>query len=326
MKVRSDREAERATDELGLHARLQSTEPKAASAQYARIDEAAADDEGFVLPRHGTGRELLALVLPHAEEVAMLVDLADEDDVRLSFFLLHRAEEKFGARENTGGLALSEDTARGLPKSSFLRDTLNENDDRLRTFVAQHDSFSFPRSRVPGCRCTIAKRERVVNGFAKNVHFLLHILGIFPVLYFFHMKQKERYGFTLIELLVVIGIIGLLASLSVVALASVQKKGRDAKRHSDTATITKALELYRVRNELYPANGGICLTGTDAISNLLRTDFLTVPPDPVTTTSTTATPASGATPHCYWYASPDSATFSLQYYVEATGETLTRTP
>jgi hypothetical protein len=59
---------------------------------------------------------------------------------------------------------------------------------------------------------------------------------------------------------------------------------------------------------------------------LLRTDFLTVPPDPVTLTSTTATPASGATPHCYWYTATDIANFSLQYFVEATEETLTRTP
>lgn len=136
----------------------------------------------------------------------------------------------------------------------------------------------------------------------------------------------RKNGFTLIELLVVIAIIGMLSTLSIVSLVTVRQKGRDAKRHADTSTITKALELYRVKNELYPSSTGVCLTGTDAVSQLLNTNYLNVPPDPSTGTSATATPASGAEPHCYYYASDTGAAYTLQYYVEADSATVTRTP
>jgi len=64
------------------------------------------------------------------------------------------------------------------------------------------------------------------------------------------MKKK---GFTLIELLVVIAIIGLLSTLSVVALNSARQKSRDAKRVADIKQIQTALELYYNDNNSYPA-------------------------------------------------------------------------
>ena len=69
------------------------------------------------------------------------------------------------------------------------------------------------------------------------------------------MKQK---GFTLIELLVVISIIGLLASVVLVALNSSRSKGRDAKRVADVHQISIALEEYIQDNPsgLYPQAGG----------------------------------------------------------------------
>ena len=75
-------------------------------------------------------------------------------------------------------------------------------------------------------------------------------------------KQKElvrlsisQGGFTLIELLVVIAVIGLLASVVLVALNGARLKARDAKRIADLSQISKALELYYNTNNSYPPNG-----------------------------------------------------------------------
>jgi len=71
------------------------------------------------------------------------------------------------------------------------------------------------------------------------------------------LKQKEQQtGFTLIELLVVVSIIGLLASVLLVAVNKTRIKARDAKRVADIAQIQKALELYYDDNGQYPPSGG----------------------------------------------------------------------
>jgi type II secretion system protein G len=72
--------------------------------------------------------------------------------------------------------------------------------------------------------------------------------------------MKNKKGFTLIELLVVIAIIGLLATLSVVALNNARQKSRDAKRVSDIKQLQTALELYFVDNNSYPVRAASGLT------------------------------------------------------------------
>jgi len=56
--------------------------------------------------------------------------------------------------------------------------------------------------------------------------------------------------------LVVIAIIGLLATLAVVAFGSARAKARDAKRKADIALIQKALDIYFDEQGMYPASGG----------------------------------------------------------------------
>jgi type II secretion system protein G len=65
-------------------------------------------------------------------------------------------------------------------------------------------------------------------------------------------EQKLQTGFTLIELLVVISIIGLLASVVLVALNSSRVKARDTKRKADLKQLTTALNLYYDQNNTFP--------------------------------------------------------------------------
>jgi len=86
------------------------------------------------------------------------------------------------------------------------------------------------------------------------------------------MKNNKK-GFTLIELLVVISIIGLLSTISVVALNGARQKGRDAKRVGDIRQIQTALELYFNDNNAYPISTSIVL-GTAATAKTICTDGL----------------------------------------------------
>ena len=52
----------------------------------------------------------------------------------------------------------------------------------------------------------------------------------------------NKKGFTLIEILIVVGLIGLLGTLSAIAIGSARSKMRDAKRLSDVRMLQSALE------------------------------------------------------------------------------------
>ena len=77
-------------------------------------------------------------------------------------------------------------------------------------------------------------------------------------------KFQDTRGFTLVELLVAVGIIGVLASVSVVSVNSVRQKGRDAKRVQEAKQIQTALETFYASNNSYPlgaANGALINLG-----------------------------------------------------------------
>ena len=82
--------------------------------------------------------------------------------------------------------------------------------------------------------------------------------------------MHKKKGFTLIELLVVIAIIGLLATISVVALNNARARARDARRVADIKQIQTALELYLNNFGEYPSavtSGGQISSGTVVFMN-----------------------------------------------------------
>lgn len=80
----------------------------------------------------------------------------------------------------------------------------------------------------------------------------------------FNVKSNSKKGFTLIELLVVIAIIGLLATISIIALNSARMKARDTRRLADIKAITTALDLYFDDHNYYPPNTEKEVNGCDS--------------------------------------------------------------
>lgn len=65
------------------------------------------------------------------------------------------------------------------------------------------------------------------------------------------IKNKNR-AFTLVELIISIAIIGVILSLSMIAISDIRLKARDAERLSDIRQIQTALELYKRDEGYYP--------------------------------------------------------------------------
>lgn len=67
------------------------------------------------------------------------------------------------------------------------------------------------------------------------------------------ISQAKQKGFTIIELLIVIVVIGILATITAVALGGANERARDAKRESDVKSLQTALEAYyTIGNSQYP--------------------------------------------------------------------------
>ncbi len=106
-----------------------------------------------------------------------------------------------------------------------------------------------------------------------------------------NLRERKLHGFTLIELLVVIAIIGILATVSIVALNNARAKSRDAKRLADVKNIQTALAMYYTDKGQYPmtliSGQALYSTSLDASSNVVTTTYISNIP-------TIPTPADGA--------------------------------
>src|SRR5574344_2071201 len=116
--------------------------------------------------------------------------------------------------------------------------------------------------------------------------------------------MNKKKGFTLIELLVVVAIIGLLSTLSIVALNSARAKSRDARRVSDVKQIQTALELYYNDFGQYPASS------SDLVPN-----YMGMVPTPPTPTNDGGCDA-GVTTYAYT-ADSNNRSYSLVYCLGA---------
>ena len=132
--------------------------------------------------------------------------------------------------------------------------------------------------------------------------------------------NKQKQGFTLIELLVVIAIIGLLSTLSILALNTARARARDAKRVADVKQVQTALEMYYNDVGDYPATA---TTGSPIYSS--SGTYIRAVPAPPTPVDGSACPA--VQPD-YTYAYSGSgqagtASYTIEYCLGATVNTIT---
>lgn len=90
------------------------------------------------------------------------------------------------------------------------------------------------------------------------------------------MVNKQK-GFTLVELLVVVAIISLLVTVSLVVMASVRAKARDARRENDIRDIALAMEMAHSDDQKYPQSAAL----PTSIVSSRQTYLLNVPHDPL---------------------------------------------
>ena len=92
--------------------------------------------------------------------------------------------------------------------------------------------------------------------------------------------NKQKPAFTLIELLVVIAIIGLLSTISIVALNQARSKARDARRVADMHQLVTAINMYLNQYGEYPPIVDVDAVGLDYspdnvfMHNLVTAGFL----------------------------------------------------
>ena len=128
------------------------------------------------------------------------------------------------------------------------------------------------------------------------------------------MKMNKK-GFTLIELLVVIAIIGLLSTLSILALNTARARSRDARRVADIKQIQTALEMYFNDAGIYPANAGVA--NNSPITYASSTYLAAVPVPPTPTNDGTCPTLSGVA-NLYTYVQTDSGlSYTLKYCLGA---------
>jgi prepilin-type N-terminal cleavage/methylation domain-containing protein len=140
-------------------------------------------------------------------------------------------------------------------------------------------------------------------------------------------SYSTHSGFTIVELLIVIVVIGILATITIVAYNGVQVKARDSARISKVKSISKAIELYYADNSRYPpildGNGAesTCGSTTENWGHCDRNKIIADMLAPYITIDPTS--LSNATQNNYYYhytsqATDNYQTYGLMVYMEGT--------
>ncbi len=116
--------------------------------------------------------------------------------------------------------------------------------------------------------------------------------------FYIHNLMFNKKGFTLIELLVVIAVIGLLASIVLVAIGPARDKARDARRQSDIRQINLAMEMCY--DDSSCGAGSEKYYNTASAPTSIGSYLVAVPVDPINADSYVYTWIANASPYQYY--------------------------
>ena len=119
------------------------------------------------------------------------------------------------------------------------------------------------------------------------------------------MRAARSNGFTIVELLIVIVVIGILATITIVAYGNIQSKAKFNKINAELITMRKLINMYKAENGTYPSTGGTYryqrVDGNNFIPGVVPAYANVLP-------KVTDTPYGGNTNDTYIYASNATAT------------------
>lgn len=77
------------------------------------------------------------------------------------------------------------------------------------------------------------------------------------------MRIQKQTGFTIVELLIVIVVIGILATITMVAYNGAQDRASDTRSQSDIRNVQTVVEKYAAENDSYPSTGSLSTVRSD---------------------------------------------------------------
>lgn len=99
-----------------------------------------------------------------------------------------------------------------------------------------------------------------------------------------HSSHAARHGggrcaaaFTLMELMVVVAVIAILASISIATLGYVNRKGAESRAKTEVATLSAAIDNYRLEVGNYPTNQAALYSNLVTTNNPLQKIYFEPP-------------------------------------------------